>query len=103
MSYKKVVKRCNDNEILYTDVDTTKGFIVGRYESNVAFIIIHGDWYLIFEDRIEKNSYNHNIPVIVFAGNNPTVFNICTKDVRYYDNFFEASQYINEIIGERND
>ena len=99
MSYKKVVKAYSNNEILYTDVDTTTGFIVGKYENNIAFIIIAGDWYLIFKDRIIKNSYNQNSLKYIFNGNNPTIINTYTKDVRYYGNFIEASQYINNIIG----
>lgn len=99
MKYKRVVKTYT-NELLYTDVDTSSGFIVGKYESNIAFIIIHGDWYLIFKDRIEKNSYNHDTLEYIFNNNHDDTY---SKDVRYYDNFIEASQYINEIIGEHND
>lgn len=99
MSYKKVVKRYNDNEILYTDVDTSKGFIVGKYGSNQAFIIIDGDWYVIEKERASQNSYNHRALNYIFNSTNKQYL----KDVRQYDNFFEASQYINEIIGECND
>lgn len=100
MSYKKVVKSYSNNEILYTDVDTTTGFIVGKYESNIAFIIIQGDWYLIFKDRIIKNSYNHDTLKYIFNNNHDDTY---IKDVRYYDNFTEASQYINDIIGGKYD
>lgn len=96
MSYKKVVKAYNNNEILYTDVGTTTGFIVGKYKDNIAFIIIRGDWYLILKDRIEKNSYNRNTLEYIFNNNRDNTY---AKDVRYYDDFIEASQYINDIIG----
>lgn len=99
MSYKKVVKTYTNNEILCTDVDTSKGFIVGKYDSNQAFIIIHGDWYIIEKDRIVVNSSTHRALNYIFDNENGRY----SKDVRQYDNFFEASQYINEIIGERND
>lgn len=98
MSYKKVVNSCN-NEVLYTDVDSKSGFIVGKYENNRAFIIIDGDWYVIEKDRMFRNSFCHKALDYIF--NNTT--ERYPQDVRQYDNFFEASQYINEIIGERND
>lgn len=99
MSYKKVVKRYNDNEILYTDVDTSKGFIVGKYDSNRAFIIIYGDWYIIEKGCMYSNSSSHRVLNYIFNSTDEQY----SKDVRQYDNFFEASQYINEIIGERDD
>jgi hypothetical protein len=99
MSYKKVVKTYTNNEILCTDVDTSKGFIVGKYDSNRAFIIIYGDWYIIEKDRIFANSSTHRVLKFIFDSENEQY----SKDVRQYDNFFEASQYINEIIGEHND
>lgn len=99
MSYKKVVKTYTNNEVLCTDVDTSKGFIVGKYDSNRAFIIIHGDWYIIEKGRIFANSCTHRVLKFIFDGKDEQY----SKDVRQYDNFFEASQYINEIIGKDND
>lgn len=99
MSYKKVVKSYSKNQILCDEVDTSKGFIVGKYDSNRAFIIIHGDWYIIEKDRIFTNSSTHRALEYIFDDKNEQY----SKDVRQYDNFFEASQYINEIIGEHND
>lgn len=99
MSYKKVVKTYTNNEILYTDVYTSKGFIVGKYDSNQAFIIINGDWYIINKSYIYRNSFNHRALNYIFDSKNEQY----SKGVRQYDNFFEASQYINKIIGEHND
>lgn len=99
MSYKKVVKRYNHDVILYADVDTSSGFIVGKYDSNQAFILIDGDWYLIGKDHICRNSSTHKALNYIFNDTNERY----SKDIRQYDNFFEASQYINEIIGEHYD
>lgn len=99
MSYKKVVKRYNYDEILCTDVDTTSGFIIGKYDNKQAFIIINGDWYIIGKSYICRNSYNHKALDYIFNDTNEQY----SKGVRQYDNFFEASQYINEIIGKHND
>lgn len=99
MSYKKVVKRYNYDEILYKDVDITSGFIVGKYANNRAFMIINGDWYIIDKRRIFRNSTNYKALDYIFNSSDEQY----SEDVRQYDNFFEASQYINEIIGEYND
>lgn len=99
MSYKKVVKRYNYDYITYKDVDITSGFIVGRYDKNRAFMIINGDWYIIGKRHISRNSTNYKALDYIFNNTNEQY----SKDVRQYDNFFEASQYINEIIGEHND
>lgn len=84
---------------MYTDVDTTSGFIVGEYDSNRAFIVIDGDWYIIDKRCISRNSFTHKALNYIFNNTNEQY----SKNVRQYDNFFEASQYINEIIGEHND
>lgn len=99
MKYKRVVKTYT-NEILYTDVDTSSGFIVGKYDNNQAFIIIDGDWYIIEKERVSQFSNNHRALNCIFNSTNKQY----SKDVRQYDNFLEASQYINEIIiGKHND
>lgn len=99
MSYKKVVKRYNYDYVTYKDADTTSGFIIGKYADNTAFIIIDDDWYLIDKRRICRNSSSHEALDYIFNNSNGQY----SKDVRQYDNFFEASQYINEIIGKCND
>lgn len=99
MSYKKVVKRYNYDYVTYKDVDTALGFIVGKYDNNRAFMIINDDWYIIDKRYISRNSSNHKALDYIFNASNEQY----SKDVRQYDNFFEASQYINEIIGEHND
>lgn len=85
MGYKKVAKRYNYDEILYTDVDTSSRFIVGKYDSNLAFIIINGDWYLIGKDRICRNSSTHKALNYIFNDTNERY----SKDVRQYDNFLK--------------
>lgn len=99
MSYKKVVKNCNDDYISYNDVDTTLGFIVGKFADKTAFIIINGDWYIIDKRRIFKNSSSYKALDYIFNTSDKRY----SKDVRQYNNFFEASQYINKIIGGYND
>lgn len=99
MSYKKVLKNTNIDYIYYKDVNTSSGFIVGKYDNNRAFIIINGDWYIIDKRRIFRNSTNNRALDYIFNTSDEQY----SKDVRQYDNFFEASQYINEIIGEHND
>lgn len=98
MSYKKIIKDNNDY-VSYKAVDITSGFIVGKYDYNQAFIIINGDWYIINNNCISRNSSSHNVLEYIFNTSDKQY----SKDVRQYDNFFEASQYINEIIGEHND
>lgn len=99
MSYKKVIKRYDDDYVTYKNVDITSGVIVGKYDNNRAFIIINGDWYIISNNYISRNSFTHKALDYIFNVPNEQY----SKDVRQYDNFFEASQYINEIIGECND
>lgn len=94
MSYKKVIKEYGHDVIVYKDVDTTSGFIVGKYKDNMAFIIINNDWYLIDKKRILRNSLRHNALNYIFN----SVQEYYSKDVRQYDNFYEASEYINSII-----
>lgn len=101
MSYKTIVNKYNYKYISYEDVDITSGFIVGKYDTNQAFLIIDGDWYIIEKDRMHRNSYNHNALNYIF--NCSSEDDEYSKDVRQYDNFFEASQYINDIIGEEYD